>query len=72
MMKKLKLNGSMKIYIQDLLELIPPKDVLFIIGDWNAKVGSQEAPGVTGKFGLGIRNEAGQRLIEFCQRMHWS
>ena len=52
---------------QDLLELAPKKDVLFIIGDWNAKVGSQEAPGVTGKFGLGMRNEAGQRLIEFCQ-----
>ena len=49
------------------LELIPKKDVLFIIGDWNAKVGSQETPWVTGKFGLGIRNEAGQRLIEFCQ-----
>ena len=49
------------------LELTPQKDVLFIIGDWNAKVGSQETPGVTGKFGLGIRNEAGQRLIEFCQ-----
>ena len=53
--------------LQDLLELTPPKDVLFIIGDWNAKVGSQETPGVTGKFGLGIQNEAGQRLIEFCQ-----
>ena len=53
--------------LQDLLELTPPKDVLFIIGDWDAKVGSQETPGVTGKFGLGIRNEAGQRLIEFCQ-----
>ena len=53
--------------IQDLLELTPPKDVLFIIGDWNAKVGSQETPGITGKFGLGIRNETGQRLIEFCQ-----
>ena len=51
----------------DLLELTPPKDVLFIIGDWNAKVGSQEIPGVTGKFGLGVQNEAGQRLIEFCQ-----
>ena len=51
----------------DLLELTPKKDVLFIIGDWNAKVGSQETPGVTGKFGLGIWNEAGQRLIEFCQ-----
>ena len=53
--------------LQDLLELTPKKDVLFIIGDWNANVGSQETPGVTGKFGLGIRNEAGQRLIEFCQ-----
>jgi len=52
--------------LQDLLELTPKKDVLFIIGDWKAKVGSQETPGVTGKFGLGIRNEAGQRLIEFC------
>ena len=51
---------------QDLLELTPEKDVLFIIGDWNAKVESQEIPGVTGKFGLGIQNEAGQRLIEFC------
>ena len=53
--------------LQDLLELTPKKDVLFIIGDWNAKVGSQETPGVTGKFALGVRNEAGQRLIEFCQ-----
>ena len=53
--------------LQDLLELTPKKDVLFIIRDWNAKVGSQETPGVTGKFGLGMRNEAGQRLIEFCQ-----
>ena len=53
--------------LQDLLELTPQKDVLFIIGDWNAKVGSQETPGVTGKFGLGMRNEAGQRLIELCQ-----
>ena len=53
--------------LQDLLELTPKKYVLFIIGDWNAKVGSQETPGVTGKFGLGIRNEARQRLIEFCQ-----
>ena len=53
--------------LQDLLELTPKKDVLFIIGGWNAKVGSQETPGITGKFGLGIRNEAGQRLIEFCQ-----
>ena len=53
--------------LQDLLELTPKKDVFFIIGDWNAKVGSQETPGVTGKFGLGIWNEAGQRLMEFCQ-----
>ena len=53
--------------LQDLLEITPQKDVLFIIGDWNAKVGSQETPGVTGKFGLGMQNEAGQRLIEFCQ-----
>ena len=53
--------------LQDLLELTPPKDVLFIIGDWNAKVGSQAIPGVTGKFGLGVQNEAGQRLTEFCQ-----
>ena len=58
--------------LQDLLELTPKKDVLLIIGDWNATVGSQETPGVTGKFGLRIRNEAGQRLIEFCQKMHWS
>ena len=53
--------------LQDLLELTPQKDILFTIGGWNAKVGSQETPGVTGKFGLGVRNEAGQRLIEFCQ-----
>ena len=53
--------------LQDLLELTPKKDVLFIIGDWNAKVGSQETPGVTGKFALGAQSEAGQRLIEFCQ-----
>ena len=53
--------------LPDLLELIPKKDVLFIIGDWNAKVGSQETPGVTGKFGLGVRNEVGRRLIEFCE-----
>ena len=52
--------------LQNLLELTPKKDILFIIGDWNAKVGSQETPGVTGKFGLGVQNEAGQRLIEFC------
>ena len=54
--------------LQDLLELTPQKDVLFIIGDWNTKVGSQETPGVTGKFGLGMQNESGQRLIEFCQK----
>ena len=54
-------------YLQDLLEITPIKDILFIIGDWNAKVGSQEICGVTGKFDLGIQNEAGQRLIEFCQ-----
>ena len=53
--------------LQDLLELTPQKDALFIIRDWNAKVGSQETPGVTGTFGLGVQNEAGQRLIEFCQ-----
>ena len=53
--------------LQDLLELTPKKDVFFIIGDWHAKVGSQEIPGVTGKFGLGVQNEAGQRLTEFCQ-----
>ena len=53
--------------LQDLLELTPQKDVLFIIGDCNAKVGIQEIPGVTGKFGCGVQNEAGQRLIEFCQ-----
>ena len=53
--------------IRDLSELTPQKDILLIIGDWNAKVGSQETPGVTGKFGLGLWNEAGQRLIEFCQ-----
>ena len=62
-LKKLKLNGSVKTY--NLLELIPQKDVLFIIRYWNA--GSQEIPGVTGKFGLGVQNEAGKRLTEFCQ-----
>ena len=53
--------------VQELLELTPKKDVLFIIGDWNAKVGSQETLGVTGKFGIGVQNEAGQRITEFCQ-----
>ena len=62
MLKKLKL-----ILEEDLLELTPKKDALFTIGDWNAKVESQEIPGVTGKFGLGVQNKAGQRLIEFCQ-----
>ena len=54
-------------HLQDHLQLTPPKDVFFTIGDWNTKVGSQEIPGVTGTFGLGVQNEAGQRLIEFCQ-----
>ena len=54
--------------LQDLIELTPKKDVIFVIGDWNAEVGSQEIPGVTGKFGLGVQNEAGQRLTEFCQK----
>ena len=66
MLKKLKLKWFYE-DLQDLLKLTPKKDVLFIIGDWNAKVGSQETPGVTGKFGLGVQNEAGQRLTEFCQ-----
>ena len=58
--------------LQDLLELTPKKDVLFITGNWNVKVGSQETPGVTGKFGLGVQNEAGQRLQSSAKRMHWS
>ena len=73
-LKKLKLNGFSE-DLQDLLELTSKKDVLFIIGDWNAKVGSQETPGVTGKFGLGMWNEAGQRLIELTLHMditRWS
>ena len=57
---------------QDLLELTPNKDVLFNLGDWKAKVGSQKTPGITGKFGLGMQNEARQRLIEFAKKMHWS
>ena len=65
MLKKLKLNGSIE-DLQDLLELTFKKDVLFVIGYWNVKVGSQEIAGVIGKFGLGVQNEAGQRLIEFC------
>ena len=64
-LKMLKLNGYED--LQDLLELTPKKDVLFITGDWNAKVASQEIPGVTGKFGLGKQNETGKRLIKFCQ-----
>ena len=60
-------KNNTQLYLQDLLELTPKKDILFIIGDWNAKVGSQETPGVTGKFSLGVQNGAGQRLIEFCQ-----
>ena len=66
MLKKLKFEQCYE-DLQDLLELTPKKDVLFTIGDWGAKVGSQEIPGVTGKFGLGVQNEAGQRLTEFCQ-----
>ena len=58
--------------LQDLLELTPPKDVLFIIGDWNAKVGSQEIPAVTGKFGLGVQNQAAERQKSSAKRMHWS
>ena len=66
-LKKLKLNSSNE-DLQDLLELTPKKkNVLFIIGDWNAKVGNQEKPGITGKFGLGVQNEAGQTLTKFCQ-----
>jgi hypothetical protein len=58
--------------LQDLLELTPKKYVLFILGDWNAKVGSQEIPGIRGKFGLGVQNGAGQRLTDFAERMLWS
>ena len=65
-LKKLKLNSSTRTY-KTFLELTTKKDVLFITGDWNTKVGSEETPGVTGKFGLGEQNETGQRLIEFCQ-----
>ena len=64
MLKKLKLNSSVK-NLQDLLELTPKKDVLFMIGDWNAKAESQEIPGVTGTFGIGVQNEAGQKRTEF-------
>ena len=71
MPKKLKLTSSMKTH-KDLLELIPKKDILFIIGDWNAKVISQEIPEVTVKFDLGVQNEAGQKLTEFAKRTQWS
>ena len=64
-LKKLKLNGSEN--YNTLLELPPKNDVFFIVGEWNAKIGSQEIPGITGRFGLGVQNEAGQRLIELCQ-----
>ena len=70
MLKKLKLNSFMKTY--KTFRTNTQKDVLFNIGDWNAKVGSQEIPGVTNKFGLGGQNEGGQRLTEFCKRMHWA
>ena len=69
-LKQLSMHGEVERFYEDLLDLLeltPKKDVLFIIEDWNAKIGSQETPGVTGKFGLGVQNEAGQRLIEFCQ-----
>ena len=69
MLKKLNFNESMKIYKTS--ELIPRKDVLFIKGDWTVNVGSQEIPGITGKFGLGVQNEAGKRLTEFCQENDW-
>ena len=58
--------------LQDIVELTPKKDVLFIIGDWNTKIGSQEIHGVAGKFGLGVKNEAGERLTNFAKRTHWS
>ena len=71
MLKKLKLNGCMKTY-KAFLNKHPKKDVIFVTGDWNAKVGSKEIPGVTGKFDLGVQNEAGQQLTDFAKRMHWS
>ena len=70
-LKKLKLNSSTRTY-KTFLELTTKKDVLFITGDWNTKVGSEEMPGVTGKFSLGVQNEAGQRLTEFAKRTQWS
>ena len=72
MMEKVKLNAYMKTYLQDLLELTPKTDVLFIIGDWNTKAGSEEIPGVTSTFGLGIQNEAGKGYQSFAKRMRWS
>ena len=66
MLKKMKMNNFYE-DVQDLLKLMPPKDVLFIIGDWNAKVGSQEIPRVIGKFGLGVQNKPGQSLTEICK-----
>ena len=71
MLKNLKMNSSMKTY-NNSLELTPPKDVFFIIGDWNTKVESQETPGVTGKFGLGIWNEQDTGCYSFAKRKHWS
>ena len=71
-LKKLELNKFFYEDLQDLLELTPKTYVLFIIGDWNEKVRSQETSEVTGKFGLGVQNKAGQRLQSFSKRMHWS
>ena len=65
-------EAAAKQFYKGLQKLTPKKDVLFVIRDWNAKVGSQETPGVTGKFGFAIRNEAGQRLYSFAKKMHWS
>ena len=70
MLRKLKLNSSMNTYKP--FRTNTKKDVLFIIGDWNAEVGTQETPGVTGKFSLRVQNEAGQRLRDFAKRTHWS
>ena len=72
MLKKLKLNGWFHEDLQDLLELTPQKDVLSITGDWNANVGSQEIPGIMGKFGLGVQNEARQMQQSFAKKTHWS
>ena len=74
MPQAVRLKAEVERFYEDLqdLELTPKNDVLFIIGDWNTKVGSQEIPGVTGKFGPGVQNEGGQRLIGFAKRTHWS